>query len=76
MENIPNNIMGRVSTIFGVYSRAMVILSTLIAGWIIENKSIFAGMSFSTLHYILALIGTLVVMNIWSKKTNIFSEEK
>ena len=76
MENIPNNIMGRVQTIFGIYSRAMIILSSLAAGWIIETKSIFAGMFFSTLHYALALIGTLIVINIWSNKNNIFSEVK
>ena len=28
MENIPNKIMGRVQTIFGIYSRLMVVLST------------------------------------------------
>ena len=40
MENIPNEIMGRVQTIFGVYTRAMVVLSSLYVGWLIENHSI------------------------------------
>tara|TARA_B100001971_G_scaffold54787_1_gene49884 strand:+ start:1034 stop:2257 length:1224 start_codon:yes stop_codon:yes gene_type:complete len=74
MENIPNQIMGRVQTIFGVYTRMMVISSALIAGWIIENQSIISGMSFTTLHYVAALLGTLAVLNVWKSPKNILAE--
>ena len=74
MENIPNQIMGRVQTIFGVYTRMMVISSALIAGWIIENQSIISGMSFATLHYVAALLGTLAVLNVWKSPKNILAE--
>ena len=55
MENIPNQIMGRVQTIFGIYSRAMVVMSTLLAGWIIENMNIPTAINFTVLHYFFAL---------------------
>jgi len=74
MENIPNQIMGRVQTIFGVYTRMMMITSTLAAGWIIENQSIIAGMSFTTLHYAAALVGTLTVISVWKGPENILAK--
>ena len=61
MENIPNEIMGRVQTILGVYSRLMVLLSSLYAGWLVENQSIFIGMVFSFFHYAIAFIGILTL---------------
>ncbi len=61
MERIPNKIMGRVQTIFGVYTRLMVITSSLFAGWLVEFGSIRNAMLFSSSHYIIAFIGTLFV---------------
>ena len=72
MENIPNNIMGRVQTIFGVYTRTMVILSSLYAGWLIEYKSLSIAIHFTSLHFIGALIGIVIVLKVWKNKNNIF----
>ena len=73
MENIPNLIMGRVQTIFGVYTRTMVLVSTLLAGWLVENHSIFSGMIFTSFHYILAFIGIITLRYITDKKINLLS---
>ena len=51
MEVIPNNIMGRVQTIFGVYTRIMMLLSVLTAGWLTENYNAYIGMNFASIHY-------------------------
>ena len=72
MENIPNNIMGRVQTIFGVYTRTMVILSSLYAGWLIEYKSLSIAIHFTSLHFIGALIGIVIVLKVWKNKNHIF----
>ena len=72
MENIPNNIMGRVQTIFGVYTRTMVILSSLYAGWLIEYKSLSIAINFTSFHFIGALIGIVIVLKVWKDKNNIF----
>ena len=69
MENIPNKIMGRVQTILGVYTRLMVLLSSLYAGWLVENQSIFIGMVFSFFHYGIAFIGVLTLRSIFKKKS-------
>ena len=74
MERIPNNIMGRVQTIFGVYTRLMVIASSLLAGWIVEFVDIKNAMLFSSLHFLTALIGTLITARIWVSH-NIFTNE-
>ena len=71
MENIPNDIMGRVQTIFGIYSRTMVVMSTLLAGWIIENVTIATAVNFTVFHYLCALAGTILVAVIWNKHNNI-----
>ena len=75
MENIPNSIMGRVQTIFGVYTRIMVVLSALFAGWIIEKQSIIKAVNFTTMHYFLALLGTLFILYFWEKSINILKEK-
>ena len=72
MENIPNNIMGRVQTIFGVYTRTMVILSSLYAGWLIEYKSLSIAINFTSFHFIGALVGIVLVLKVWKNKNNIF----
>ena len=73
MENIPNLIMGRVQTIFGVYTRTMVLLSSLFAGWLVENHNIFNGMIFASFHYILAFIGIITLRSISDTKQNLLS---
>ena len=75
MENIPNSIMGRVQTIFGVYTRIMVVLSALFAGWIIEKQSIIKAVNFTTMHYFLALLGTLSILYFWEKSINVLKEK-
>ncbi len=69
MENIPNKIMGRVQTILGVYTRLMVLISSLYAGWLVENQSIFIGMVFSFFHYAIAFIGVLTLRSIFKKNS-------
>ena len=74
MENIPNLLMGRVQTIFGVYTRLMVVLSSLLSGWIIENQSIIKAVNFTTLHFLFALMGTIIVIYVWQRSNSIFRE--
>ena len=74
MENIPNLLMGRVLTIFGVYTRLMVVLSSLLSGWIIESHSIIKAVNFTTLHFLFALMGTIIVIYVWQRSNNIFRE--
>jgi MFS family permease len=62
MEQIPNNIMGRVQTILGVYTRLLVVSSALSAGWITENLSVDTGMIFTGIHYLVALLGTITIL--------------
>lgn len=71
MENIPNSIMGRVQTVLGIYTRAMVTLSALYVGWYIESSSINTAVLFTTTHYLTAFLGTILVMYLW-KKSPIF----
>lgn len=61
MENIPNNIMGRVQTIFGVYTKIMILVSTLLAGIISEKVNVNTGVFFTSLHFVIALLGILTV---------------
>ena len=74
MENIPNHIMGRVQTIFGVYTRAMVILSSLYAGWAIEYQNISWATNFTSFHFIIAFLGVIIIHIIWKNKNSIFVE--
>ena len=62
MEQIPNKIMGRVQTILGVYTRLLVVASALSAGWITENLSVNTGMVFTAIHYLIALLGTIIIL--------------
>ena len=74
MEQIPNKIMGRVQTILGVYTRLLVVASALSAGWITENLSVNTGMIFTTLHYLIALLGTMIILAVPSYKRIIKQE--
>ena len=53
--------MGRVQTILGVYTRIAVITSAIIAGWIVENYSVQTGMNFTSIHFIFAAAGIILV---------------
>ena len=72
MENIPNHIMGRVQTVLGVYTRAMVVLSSLYAGWAIEYHNISLATYFTFGHFTIALFGIFVLQMIWKDKESIF----
>ena len=76
MENIPNDIMGRVQTIFGVYTRAMVILSSLYVGLLIENHSIDLAVFFTSSNFAFAFIGTLGVIIYWQGNVGILTNNK
>ena len=76
LEIIPNNIMGRVQTIFGVYTRAMMLTSALLAGWITENMDPYAGMNFASAHYLIALMRILIIINYAKFKEEVFSSNK
>jgi len=62
MEMIPNEIMGRVQTLFGIYTRAMVIFSSLFAGYLVETYSVFSGMIFSMSHFLTSTVGIFIIM--------------
>ena len=72
MEIIPNDIMGRVQTIFGVYTRVMMLTSVLIAGWVTENLNPYIGMNFASAHYLIALIGIIVISKFSNFRKEIF----
>ena len=72
MENIPNNIMGRVQTVLGVYTRAMVVLSSLYAGWAIEYHNISLATYFTFGHFMVALFGIFILQMLWKDEKNIF----
>jgi hypothetical protein len=73
MEVIPNHIMGRVQTIFGVYTRIMMLSSALLAGWITEQYDPFIGINFASGHYVVALIGILVIVRVNKFKAEVFT---
>ena len=74
MEQIPNNIMGRVQTILGVYTRLLVVASALSAGWITENLSVNTGMVFTAIHYLIALLGIIIILAVPAYKRIIKQE--
>ena len=67
MENINNKIMGRVQTVLGIYSRIMVVTSSLFTGYIIENYSIDSAVLFTCMHYFIAFLGITMVGKIWTR---------
>ena len=62
MEMVSNKIMGRVQTVLGMYTRVMVIFSSLIAGYMIEKSSIMSGMIFSMVHFFAAAMGIFIII--------------
>ena len=67
MENVDNKIMGRVQTVLGIYSRLMVVLSSLVTGFIIENYTIQLALLFTCMHYLVAFVGITAVGVLWNK---------
>jgi hypothetical protein len=67
--------MGRVQTIFGVYTRIMMLASVLIAGWITENLDTYVGMNFASAHYFVALAGIVIISNYSNFKKEIFNNK-
>mgnify|MGYP001326707327 FL=1 len=64
--------MGRVQTVLGVYTRAMVVLSSLYVGWAIEYHNISIATYFTFGHFMIALLGVFILPMIWKNKENIF----
>ena len=62
MEMVSNKIMGRVQTILGLYTRVMVIFSSLIAGYMVEKLSIMSGMIFSMGHFFASAVGVFIII--------------
>ncbi len=75
MSMVSNKIMGRVQTIFGMYTRLLVILSSLIAGYLVEHYSIFSGMVFSMGHFFAAAIGILIIISSNEFRTVLINQE-
>ena len=70
MENINNDIMGRVQTVLGVYTRLMVVISSLICGYLIERHNINYATYFTSVHYALAFLGIILVRKFFSNSSN------
>ncbi|MBJ48415.1 MAG: hypothetical protein CMG59_04475 [Candidatus Marinimicrobia bacterium] len=66
MENVDNEIMGRVQTLLGIYTRLMVVTSSLVTGYMIENLNIEFAVIFACCHYLVAMIGVFVVQKLWT----------
>lgn len=75
MELVSNKIMGRVQTLFGMYTRVFVILSSLIAGYLVENYSILSGMVFSMIHFLGAAVGVLVIISSYEFRKVLLPQE-
>ena len=75
MEMVSNKIMGRVQTILGMYTRVMVIFSSLIAGYMIERFSIMSGMIFSMVHFFAAAMGIFIIIGSHEFRKVLLSQE-
>ena len=67
MENVENRIMGRVQTLLGIYTRIMVVLSSLVTGYLIEDFTINSAVIFACSHYFIAMIGVYFVNSTWTR---------
>ena len=54
----------------------MMLASALLAGWITENMDPYAGMNFASAHYLIALMGILIIINYTKFKEEVFSSNK
>jgi len=75
MEMVSNEIMGRVQTLFGMYTRVMVIFSSLIAGYMVEKFSIMSGMIFSMVHFFAAAVGVLIIIRFYKFRKVLLPQE-
>lgn len=64
MENIPNDVIGRVNSFLGIITRILVILSTISIGWIAETFSIIIALIITACFFWFSLIGVLIVHKI------------
>ncbi len=64
MENIPNDVIGRVNNILGIITRVLVILSTIIIGWVAESFSITIALIITTCFFWFSLFGVLIANKI------------
>jgi len=62
MEKIPNEYMGRATTVTNIYSRLMIISMLSLVGWAIETGSVGLGYFINGLHFVIAFAGVLIVM--------------
>ena len=75
MEMVSNKIMGRVQTILGMYTRVMVIFSSLIAGYMVEKFSIMSGMIFSMWHFFASAVGVLIIIRSYEFRKVLLPQE-
>ena len=75
MEMVSNEIMGRVQTLFGMYTRVMVIFSSLIAGYMVEKFSIMSGMIFSMGHFFASAVGVLIIIRSYEFRKVLLPQE-
>ena len=75
MEMVSNEIMGRVQTLFGMYTRVMVIFSSMIAGYMVEKFSIISGMIFSMVHFFAAAVGVLIIIRFYEFRKVLLPQE-
>tara|TARA_S200000501_G_C20849970_1_gene755254 strand:+ start:105 stop:1235 length:1131 start_codon:yes stop_codon:yes gene_type:complete len=61
MENVKNNIMGRVQTFLGIYTRLLVVFSSLFCGYLIEKYNIEISVIFTCFHYFIAFSGVWLI---------------
>tara|TARA_Y100000741_G_scaffold202330_1_gene153836 strand:- start:253 stop:468 length:216 start_codon:yes stop_codon:yes gene_type:complete len=59
--------MGRVQTLLGIYTRIMVVISSLATGYLIEDFTINTAVIFACCHYFLAMLGVYVVSKVWKR---------
>ena len=67
MENVENRIMGRVQTLLGIYTRIMVVFSSLVTGYLIEDFTINSAVIFACAHYFIAMLGVYFVNSTWTR---------
>ncbi len=71
MENVPNKVMGRFQTIVGVLTRFLIIISTLLMGWIVEKYSVSLGLQSTMLWFLISMVGVIVT---YSLNPNLFNK--
>ena len=62
MEKIPNEFMGRATTVTAVYSRLMIIIMLSVVGWGIESGGIGLGYFINGLHFVIAFAGVVITL--------------